>query len=54
MLKNLNNAFLCEKCDQIYVQVSLELNVIETSQFFLYKKGVNQIMMRHKIGTYSD
>ncbi len=32
----------------------MELNVIETNQFFLQKEGVNQIMMRHNIGTQSD
>ncbi len=42
-----------EKLDQLYVKVSLELNVIETTQFFLQKEGVNQFMMRHKIRTYS-
>ncbi len=36
------------------VQVSLELNVIETNQFFLQKEGVNQIMLRHKIRTQVD
>ncbi len=28
--------------------------MIETNQFFLLKDGVNQIVMRHKIGTQSD
>ncbi len=45
---------LGENLDQLYVQVSLKLNVIETNQFFLQKDGVNQIMMCHKIGTQFD
>ncbi len=36
-----------ENLDQLYVQVSLELKVIQTNQFFLQNKGVNQIMMQH-------
>ncbi len=34
--------------------MSLEINVIETKQCYLQKEGVNQIMIRHKIGTQSD
>ncbi len=33
----------CEKIDQLYVKLSLELNVIETNRFFLQKEGVNKI-----------
>ncbi len=29
---------------KLYVQVSLELNVIETNQFFPQNEGVNQIV----------
>ncbi len=43
-----------EKLDQIYVIVTLELNVIETNRFFLQKEGVNRIVLRDKIGTQSD
>ncbi len=32
----------------------MELNEIETNQCFLQKEGINQIVTRHKIGTYSD
>ncbi len=32
-----------KKIDQLWVLVSLELNVIETNQFFLLKEGVNRI-----------
>ncbi len=33
------------------MQVSLELNVIETNRFFLQKEGVNRIELRYKIRT---
>ncbi len=42
------------KLDQLYVKVSLELNVIDTNRFFLQKEGVNQIWLHHTIGTKSD
>ncbi len=44
----------CEKLYQLYVLVSLEINVIETSQLFLQKEQVNRIVLRYKIGTQSD
>ncbi len=34
--------------------MSLELNVIETNQFFLQKEGFNWIMLRYKIETQLD
>ncbi len=33
----------CEKIDQLYVKLSLKLNVIETNRFFLQKERVNTI-----------
>ncbi len=38
------------KIEQIYVKVSLELNVIETNWFFLQKEGVNTIELDIKYG----
>ncbi len=35
----------CEKIDQLYVKLSLELNVIETNRLFRQKEGVNKIEM---------
>ncbi len=32
-----------EKLNKLKVKLSLELNAIETDQFFLQKEGVNQI-----------
>ncbi len=43
-----------KKLDQPYAKVSLELNVIETNQFFSAERGVNQIMMCHKMWKQSD
>ncbi len=37
---------------QLEVQVSLELQMIGTNQYFLQKEGVNQIVMRYKIGSH--
>ncbi len=42
------------KLDQLYVHVSLELNVIDTNWLFLQQEGVNQIWLHHTIGTKSD
>ncbi len=46
MLKNLNNPFVGETLDQLYVQVSLELNVIETNRFLLYKWSTTKIFIQ--------
>ncbi len=40
----------CEKIDQFYIKLSLELNVIETNQLFLQKEGVNKIEVGTKKG----
>ncbi len=40
-----------ETLDQIEVQLSLELNVIETNQYFSTDRGVNQMVMMHKLDT---
>ncbi len=41
-----------EKLDQLQVKFSLELNAIETTQFFLQKEGVNMMKLgikRHSL-----
>ncbi len=40
----------CEKIDQLYVKLSLQLNVIETNQFFLHKERLNNIELDIKNG----
>ncbi len=51
LMQNPSNLF---KLDQLYVHLFLELNVINTNWYILHKEGVNQIWLRHKIGTNSD
>ncbi len=43
MLKSGQMTAFAEKCDQIEVKLSLELNVIETIRFYLQKRGFNKI-----------
>ncbi len=47
MIKICQTIHFGEKVDQLYVLVSLELNVIETNRFFLQKEGVNEIVLRY-------
>ncbi len=43
-----------EKWDQLYVKLSLELNVIKTNHFCVKKDMDNNIEFRHKIGTRQE
>ncbi len=47
-------ANLGNEVDQIYIQLSLELNVMERNWFCVEKQEANQIEFRHKIGTGSS
>ncbi len=40
----------CEKIDQLWVELSLKLNVIETNHFFLQKEKVNKMELGIKCG----
>ncbi len=45
MLQNGQMTDFVEILNQLYVKLSLELNVIEANRFFLQKKEVNKIEM---------
>ncbi len=54
MFKNCYIMHLGEQLDQLWVQVSLELNEIETTRFFSAERGVSKTKVNHKKGTQLD
>ncbi len=49
-VSNVEMTGFCDKIDQLWAILSLEINAIETDRFFLQKQGVNKIKLGRKKG----